>query len=397
MSVAADESAEANRWVNVITLALGAIGFVYLCEGFLRALFGPLPQDLARRWIESAYFVRRIDSMDVYAGLHVPEPDLGPAHAGGYPPWSTVIGLFLAPPVRQAWLQVYFALVNAAALAFTVRQAFRQGLLQGARAPWLFATSCLAVSANAVVLRNGQYGIIVNACLMAMLAAHAAGDTRRGGFWLAMSALKPQTSALFAFLWTSRKGAGALVVAAAVCGAATAAASWWLSASPVRLVSQVFGQAANWDGGDAGPLRLLLTAGVPREVAIPLLAIVFVSASLVLLYRFRHSTPAIHAAIVCVAGRLWTYHRRYDDVMLVFLLLPLCARALASRRALDWLPYLSVGLTLWLPLREADHGPLLIAVKVAVWLAALAWLLSGARAEQRVTRVESAPSALSLG
>ncbi len=43
-------------------------------------------------------------------------------------------------------------------------------------------------------------------------------------------------------------------------------------------------------------------------------------AALALLHRFRDAAPSVQAAIACVAGRLWTYHRRYDDVMLIFLL-----------------------------------------------------------------------------
>lgn len=368
------------RWMSALVLALSVLAVLYLGEGFYRALFGVMPQDLARRWLEGAYAVRHINAMDVYAGLHAVEPDLGPAHAGGYPPWSTALGLLIAPPIQKEWLRVYFAVLNAVALWFTARYAARYA--SGTPAARLFVVSCLAISANAVVLRHGQYGIIVNALLAGMLGALAAGNGPRGGLWLALAALKPQTSAPFALLWLRRRGVSALGVAALVGALGTLLFCLWVGTAPGRVFSQVFGQAANWDGGDAGPLRILLTLGVPRGIAIPVLAVGCVGAAAVLLFRFRGADPTIQAAIVCVSARLWTYHRRYDDMMLLFLLLPLGVAAGERPGRFAWGPFLAVGITLWLPLREVDHGPLLIFVKVATWVSALGWLLYGAAAKE---------------
>jgi len=373
-------SAVEKRILQGATLALGLLAAAYLAEGFFRSLWGPIPQDLARRWLEGAYLVRHINSMDVYAGVHAAERDLGAAHPGGYPPWATAFGLFIAPPIRSDWSRAYFAALNAAGLWFMARYAASESQRYGRTATCFLVASCLAVSAHGVVLRNGQYGIVINAALICMAAALVNGRPGRGGAWLALAATKPQTSAPFALLWLARRsGIVALAVAAALCGAATAAVAIWLHASPFYLVAQVFGQAANWDGGDAGPLRLLLTLGVPRGRAIPALAAVFVSGGALLLHRFRRAPVSLQLAIACVSGRLWTYHRRYDDVMLVFLLVPLGLRALERRRPLDWLAFTLVGLTLWPPFRESDHGPWLIALKSSIWLGALTWLLHGFR------------------
>jgi hypothetical protein len=290
--------------MNALALALSLLGALYLAEGFYRALFGAMPQDLARRWLEGAYVIRHINAMDVYAGLQPALPDLGPAHPGGYPPWSTALGLVIAPPIRKEWLRIYFAGLNAVALWFIARHAARFG--DRTPAARLLVVSCLAISANAIVLRHGQYGIIVNALLAGMLGALAAAKGARGGVWLALAALKPQTSAPFALLWLHRRGMPALVVAAAIVGLGTFVLSLWVGAAPGRIVSQVFGQAANWDGGDAGPLRILLTLGVPRGIAIPVLAAGCVGGAALLLYRFRRDDPTIHAAIPSVCGMLWT-------------------------------------------------------------------------------------------
>jgi hypothetical protein len=249
----------------------------------------------------------------------------------------------------------------------------------GRRTSWLFVASGFAIAANAIVLRHGQYGILINAMLAALLAAAEAGKSAQGGIWLGLAALKPQTSAPFALLWLRRDRWPALAVAALFVALLSVALLAWIGSSPRALFSQLFGQAAAWDGGDAGPLRLLLTLGMPRSTAIPALAGVGMLSGLYLLQRFRDAPASIHAAITCVVGRLWTYHRRYDDVMLLFLLLPLGVAAIERGGRRAWVPFVAVGFTLWLPFREIDHGSLLITAKVFIWVAALGWLLRGIR------------------
>jgi hypothetical protein len=355
---------------------LGVLGVLYLAEGFYRALFGPLPQDLARRWLENAYFVRRISSFDVFDGTVPVAPDIGTAHPGGYPPWSLPVALLVAPPVDQDVLQVYFALLNALALVSIAWFVRRLAAPHGRAAIALLVASVSAISANAVVLRNGQYGLIVNAFLTSVLASLVLARPGQAGFFLALSALKPQSSGPFALLLFAKGRRVGVATAAATLLVCAFAAALWLERSPLRLLSQVFGQASHWEGGDAGVLRLCLVLGFPREVAIPVLAAGSMLAGAVLAYVHRSRSLLVQAAIACVVARLWTYHRRYDDLLLMFLLLPLALAALERRAKGLWAAYVAVGLTLWLPLREVDHTPALIALKVGIWVAGLAALLS---------------------
>jgi hypothetical protein len=360
---------------------LALLGVVYVGEGLFRACFGPLPQDLARRWLEGSYLARGINGLDVYEGVRAPEPDLGPMHPGGYPPWATALGLLVVPPLPQALVRWYFAVLNVGALALIVRYAYRTGLRHGRGGARLLAASVLAIASNAVVLRHGQYGILVNAFLALMLHALESGRLSRAGIWLGLAALKPQSSGPFALIFLRHGRTRALVSAALLGGVATAFASLWTGRSPIALLGQVFGQAAQWEGGDSGLLRLLLEAGIAREAAIPLLAVVSLVAGGVLLHRYRHASLPIQVGIMAVVGRLWAYHRRYDDMLLLFLLLPLGQAALARPTHSNWSLFFAVGLTLWLPFREADHGVVLIAVKVSLWVGGLAWLLHGVDAE----------------
>jgi hypothetical protein len=363
-----------------------AVGVVYVTSGFVLAVTGEIPQDLHRRWIENAYFVRRVSSFDVWQGSTPMLPEVGRAHAGGYPPWSMAVGLLAVPPFAEHVVRWYFACLNAVALAFVAHRAYGMGRAFGTPAARLLAASVLAVASNVITLRHGQYGILTNALLTLMLGALAAKRPAMGGAWLALASLKPQTAGPFAFAFLRRGDPIGWLVAFAHVVATTAFFSLWLDRSPVRLVSQVFGQAAEWEGGDGGILRLLLEAHVPRGPAVLALMAVSMILAGALAFRYRYHSLLVRAAMLSVAGRLWTYHRRYDDLMLVFLLLALGESALRRRTGVAWAAFLAVGLTLWLPFRENDNGLLLILVKVSIWILALIELLRHSQPEAAVSR-----------
>jgi hypothetical protein len=184
---------------------------------------------------------------------------------------------------------------------------------------------------------------LTNAFLVLMLGALSAKRPVLGGVWLALASLKPQTGGPFAFLWLRRREPLAWIVPAVYALVATAAFSLWLAKTPARLFGQAFGQAAEWDGGDAGVLRILLEAGMPRSGAVLGLMLVTVPLGAWLAFRYRNHSVLVRAALLSVVGRLWTYHRRYDDVMLTFLLLALGESALRRRNARSWAAFFAVG------------------------------------------------------
>jgi hypothetical protein len=316
-----------------------------------------------------------VSSLDVWAGVVAPLPELGPAHPGGYPPWSMAVSLLMVPPFTESLVRWYFAALNVLALFVVVQHVRRMGRPFGRGGELLLGAAGLAIAAYAITLRHGQYGLATNAFLVLMLAALSGQRPLLGGVFLALASLKPQTAAPFALAWLRRREPLAWAVAGAYAVLATLAFSLWLDRPPLRLVAQVFGQAAEWEGGDAGLLRVLLGAGVPRAVAVLGLMLVTLAVGSVLAYRYRAHSVSVRAALLCVVGRLWTYHRRYDDVMLVFLLAALGESALRRRDARSYAAFFAVGLTLWIPFREEHHGPLLISVKIAIWIAALVELL----------------------
>jgi hypothetical protein len=94
-----------------------------------------------------------------------------------------------------------------------------------------------------------------------------------------------------------------------------------------------------------------------------------------LLWKYRSRSPLILFAIPAVIGRLWMYHRRYDDAMLVFLLVPLGLLALSRRTPATLVSFLIVGLSLSAPPRDSDQTTAVILAKVLVWIVGLWHLL----------------------
>ncbi|HWP05930.1 MAG TPA: glycosyltransferase family 87 protein [Polyangiaceae bacterium] len=380
---------ELPRWLPALTAGLGLLGAAYLVEGFVHLVHGPMPQDLARRWVQNMYLLRHIAAADVAAGVIPPAADLGPSDPGGYPPWSVAVGFLMAPPVAPHWVQAYFSVQNLLALLAIGRFAYVAGARFGRTGARFLCASALAISTHAVVLRNGQYGLIVNGGLVALVAAEYAQRSRTSGLALAIAALKPQSAAPFALLLFRRASWRGLVVAALTLGLGTACVALWLERNPIALLVLAFRESAGWVPCDSGLLRLLLELGAPQRWAVPLLAVTAVAIGSAVLWRHRAQSILIKGAILAVVARLWTYHRRYDDVLLVFFLVPLGVHALKRRTASAWLGFFAVGLTLWLPLRQEDTGSGLIALKIAVWLAAL-WQLLAQRDEPALTAGNSA-------
>ena len=89
-----------------------------------------------------------------------------------------------------------------------------------------------------------------------------------------------------------------------------------------------------------------------------------------MLLVWRQSTNDLLAtfAIASVAGRLWTYHKNYDNVMLVFLLVALARTAWQRDRSTvaRWMFWV-VGISLWTPSSLAVHLPFQIFAMVA-WI-----------------------------
>jgi hypothetical protein len=108
------------------------------------------------------------------------------------------------------------------------------------------------------------------------------------------------------------------------------------------------------DGVD--PVALLTKMDVPVGVASKLTGAVVLATGCALIFLWRQASMLTLFALAGVTARLWTYHRGYDDLIGVFLLLALGVIGLERQRDAAIAAFLVMGLTLWLPARLMGFG-----------------------------------------
>ncbi|HVP31937.1 MAG TPA: glycosyltransferase 87 family protein [Myxococcota bacterium] len=396
---------------RVILLASAVVLFslsaAYLGWGFRQLLVGPPPVaaiDLRYRWMEERYFARRQNPLDQVrlalgrveegsAAVTV-DPEIGPMppKAVGYPPWSLVTGLALAPPIAFPATRIWMALLDVAALAAIARLAWRELRDLGREEALVGVAASLALVSNLFTVSAGQYGLVVNALVLAALGLAGRGRGIVAGLCLALALVKPQSAGLFALLFLVRGWLVPLLTAGVVLVAEAALALAWIRASPLRFANDLYALASGLWGEGYGPLALLLGHGGDPGRLVPLLGAAGLGLALGLVVAWRRATLLVQLAIAAVIGRLWTYHHTYDNVMLVFLLLALLRAALEQpSRPLVVGALGAVAATLVAPVSWRLHHalPVLQAAHVLAWIGGLAVLLA---ATPRSPRTRAAPS-----
>lgn len=376
------------RLVGGLLLALG----LAYCAASVAHLLGPLGGlDGGYRWLEHRYAARGKAPVAVHLDPTLIEEDLGPVgHAGTYPPWAVVTGAALIPPLASLRAaKAWFALSSLLGLGLTLAYArwlaarVRPGSLG---AGLLLTGAAAAVFGNAVSLRMGQYGLLLNGLLIACLVLHERRRDWASGLLLGIVALKPTISAPFALPHLVRRRWRSLAAAAVYVAGTSAAflARCGLSPGELARMRGAVREGMAWETiyNDTGLIRVLLEAGVPGGAASLGALTLGALAALALSWRFRAASTLALAALLCVCGRLWIYHRRYDDTMLAFLLLALGALALRRRRWPAWLAFALVGASLWAPTKMVWQGAPLISLRLACWGAGLGYLLASLLADE---------------
>lgn len=391
-------------------LSLAVLCVLYVANGSKDLVFGQDTGDaidLKLRWTEQQYFFRGVNPFDVWlshapraraAGASTmarapaaPMSDLGVADPG-HPPWAYVSGAVLFWPAWPA-VRWYFLLWNLAAL---VTLAACTWSLVGRETIWharLAVVGVVAVGAISTTLGVGQYGVVVVGCLSGALLALSRGANVTAGVLLGIALAKPTLSGPFALvLLIGGYWRATLSAAAYLCGASLI--TWAVvGEQPLHMLRQLatLGRVIAGDGDISFP-QLLITSGYapPTAGAVGMVATLLPAIALMLIAK-RQSVVSMFA-VAAVAARLWTYHRAYDDLIIVFLLLALVVEGEHRRNWRHPLSvfFLLVGVTLWLP-PSVTASPLFGVVKVTVWLAACAVVvitatpLAGRRSTVRYT------------
>jgi hypothetical protein len=369
------------RLVLAFALTLSALGGAYQIKGNADLVAGQHPSsaiDLRNRDMEQAFFTAGKNPYDFMTGSQ--------------PPWAYVFGVLLTWP---EWpdVRAYFALINVIALALLMWWAWHLPRDATADTRLLLMAAVGAFGGACTATEVGQVSIVVTALLAGALWSDRAGRPYLSGLLVALAMIKPTIAAPFAaaLLLTARYRA---TIAAAAYGALASAIAWVVTGvAPWEMLRQMAAASATFiNDGTIGLVDIASLLGMSPEATVVLPLIVAVP-GLALMARVRPSLP-LAFAVASIWGRLWTYHKSYDDVMLVFVLVPLGAYALArvpSRAAAA--AFLAMGALAWIP------GRLLALVEVqmlqlAIWPAALAVLLTLSRQRDRGTVV--APSTAQL-
>ena len=296
---------------------------------------------------------------------------------GGYPPWSFLPGYVfygLPWPLTRIW----FALLNLTLTAGIVVWLRRASRFQFERptvsASLLPIAAILAVSGFTRTLSMGQYGIICVASLVgALVLAEAPGKRADigAGVLLGLALSKPSLAIPFLIPFLFRRRWLTLCTCAMYLIIATLVIWWTSGVDPVTMFGKI-GDAVYYSAGQGQePVAKAVTSGVDPVWAIRVTAIAVMGMFSWLVYRSPKLAWIELFAGASVASRLWTYHRSYDDVILVFLLAVLVMKAMRSPDRITVGCFLTTGLSLWIPAHIEIVLPGIYVVQMSIWVTAL--------------------------
>jgi len=346
------------RRLLAAAIALLALAAAYQIKGNVDLIAGETPGsavDLRNRDMEQAYFAAGKNPHDYMEGTHAP--------------WAYPFGALLTWPEWPA-VRVYWAALNLVALAFLMWWAYRQPRDATPEARLLLAGAAAAFGGACTATEVGQVSIIVTALLAGALWLDAAGRPYWCGLLVGCSMIKPTIAAPFALALIAA-GRYRAAAAAAGYGVAATAATWLLTGTaPFIMIEQMSVAAARYvTAGTLGLVDLAVLLGASHAAAVWLPLLIAVPA-LVLMAAVRPSL-SLCFAIAAVWGRNWTYHKSYDDVMLVFLLIPLGVLAVGSARSRTAaIAFFAIGVLAWIPGRLLALDAIQLA-QLAAWPAAL--------------------------
>jgi hypothetical protein len=384
-----------NGLLKTLAVILTLVAGYYFIDGMDKLITGNAV-DLRRRWIDQQYFYNRQNPYDVLY-VHGPPiegapsiptsrdssviPEVGAPDAGAYPPWSFITGTVLT---GAPWpmVKVIYAVINLAAMAVIALWVWRLARDHAATATAvvLFISGTLAIDSGRLTLIQGQFAIILIAMIVAASVMAERNQYIIAGLLLGAAMIKPNITVPFCLCFLIRKQIKPLIVAGlyvVICSLAV-----WLTTKtdPVEMLHQMSIGANSVARDMPSILKLLIVKfHVPVDTAVKGLAGACLLLATAIMFLCRHRPMLVLFSIAAFVGRVWMYHRPYDDFMLVPILI--CVGLLAvkpgeNRSAL--LMFILMGITLWLPVTGRIKWPW-VFVQHLIWLATLIYILANDR------------------
>jgi hypothetical protein len=369
-------------WLLTATLFGGAM--LYHAKGLLLLFQDKGGGDVKLRWQEQQYVIRGQNPYDItFSVLGVGRPpsdptrntltvqEIGVPDSGGYPPWAFLFGYLMFWPPWPA-VKAYFLTVSLALTAVSAFWAYRavRPLERSLPAGWVAAAAVLAVSGYSTCVHVGQYGAVVVGLLALSAWALSNGWQTVGGILMGVALLKPTIGGPFVMilLVTGRWRA----LAACVVYVGIACAAIWLQTRtpPWEMFLQSVAVGEGFVQDSQGLVNALIGLGLTPKQVTPVLALGVGLPGLIGLYLYRHRPLVDLFAAASVIGRLWAYHKSYDNMMLEFLLVALAAAAFVRGTPIAWASFLVVGITVWMP-ASLSRSDWFLFLQIAVWLSGL--------------------------
>lgn len=341
------------RGWRAIGIGLGSLGVSYLAVGYWRLWTQRDLSDMVQR-VNGLALIRSGSTpytLDYRAVADAPWAWLGNA-------------LLYWPPIMQ---RLYYGVLMLGVLAVMVAWAYRIGDIARPGGGSVLAAATLAMSSIVTALGLGQNSPFMVAALVGCYTLITRGQPVAAGLCLGFAFAKPQISLLFVLPLLATGQFVALAVAAGYVIVAAAVVCVLTGLTPIELMRdwQLYIAGIQWPG--YGPYQVLVEAGLPERAVLIGTALGFGGAAAAAIALLRDRPLIVLFAIAAAAGRLWSYHQLYDNLMIVFLLVAVGELALRSGARPALIMFLLVGVTVWAPGRFCD-------VAAFQWFQMLAWV-----------------------
>jgi hypothetical protein len=372
----------------IVSILLFATGTAYVIRGTYYMVTSAT--DFEKRWIEEHYVFRGKNPLDIferhYAELHgntLPQigrdnsidSELGLITFGSYPPWSYFTGAVFTWPPSRTLAKWYFGLINLMLLSSLLIWAYHLGSKDGTLMALFFTSSLLATSSICETFGVGQYGVVVLSALVASLCLDRKDRWGFAGLLLGVAMIKVTLAGPFIIPFLIKRRWKALLVMAVYIGIGSIILSFINKTNPIEMLQQMVRAAETYAfEGHNFMIYLLGELEVGTGGAIKMLACLVMGAAIILSYLCRSSSMLTQFAIAALASRFWTYHRNYDNLILIFLMMALGVVALRDNNRLALASFFVMGLSLWPPARLTEIEVYRI-FQYAAWLGCLSVLV----------------------
>ena len=366
--------------MRLLTLVLWITGAAYAVRGYQFLLTHGNPTDMYHRVHGLAHLVDGRTPYFKGPGKLISAPDA---------PWGWLGNAVLYWPPKW-YVNWWYGVIAGGIIALVTIWGWRQARPLGKELAWLSAASSFCISGWCTCLGLGQNTPAVVGLLVASLWLAERKSPILSGICLGAAMVKPNIAVLFVlpFVVTSQ---WLVLISSAVYGCiALAIVCAVRQAGPITMIGEWIAHVHRlgaWPGH--GPWQILRMMGFSTPHSLSLCAAFFLGLAVLLCVRYRRRGLLTLFAVAAVAGRLWTYHQLYDNVMLLFLLVALLVSAIEQRDWKLWTAFVVVGIGLWAPGRTTTFGPFPY-FQMVTWLGGLGLLLrKGARPSEVVSSVVS--------